>query len=288
MKIYISNYLSHSISIINYETLETEREIVLNNNIYPHHFCVDEQEKKIFIPSLINGTLYAVDIISGKILDSISVGGSLSQIFMHEDELFVSNEDTNSIYIINKYTLDPITMISVDDMPHGFGYYKKNKRLYVPCINSIVCIDIENKSIYKKIDTDFKAWHLEIDEKREEIYVSTLDGKLVILKEEDLVVINTFYELLLPVQIKFNYTDNRVYISDLGYNQIKILDYNLGKYIGKIKINGIPQGLEISNDYSRLFVSDTENGEIKVFDTKTNQLMKAIHVGKEPTTIVCL
>ena len=228
MKIYISNYLSHSISIINYETLETEREIVLNNNIYPHHFCVDEQEKKIFIPSLINGTLYAVDIISGKILDSISVGGSLSQIFMHEDELFVSNEDTNSIYIINKYTLDPITMISVDDMPHGFGYYKKNKRLYVPCINSIVCIDIENKSIYKKIDTDFKAWHLEIDEKREEIYV------------------------------------------------------------GKIKINGIPQGLEISNDYSRLFVSDTENGEIKVFDTKTNQLMKAIHVGKEPTTIVCL
>ena len=184
MKIYISNYLSHSISIINYETLETEREIILNNNIYPHHFCVDKEENKIFIPSLINGTLYAVDIISGKILDSISVGGSLSQIFIHEDELFVSNEDTNSIYIINKYTLDPITMISVDDMPHGFGYYKKNKRLYVPCINSIVCIDIENKSIYKKIDTDFKAWHLEIDEKREEIYVSTLDGKLVILRKK--------------------------------------------------------------------------------------------------------
>ena len=207
MKIYISNYLSHSISIINYETLETEREIILNNNIYPHHFCVDK-----------------VDIISGKILDSISVGGSLSQIFIHEDELFVSNEDTNSIYIINKYTLEPVTMISVDDMPHGFSYHEKNKRLYVPCINSIVCIDIENKSIYKKIDTDFKAWHLEIDEKKEEIYVSTLDGKLVILKEEDLEIVNTFYELLLPVQIKFNYSDNRVYISDLGYNQIKILN----------------------------------------------------------------
>ena len=228
MKIYISNYLSHSISIINYETLETEREIILNNNIYPHHFCVDKEENKIFIPSLINGTLYAVDIISGKILDSISVGGSLSQIFIHEDELFVSNEDTNSIYIINKYTLEPVTMISVDDMPHGFSYHEKNKRLYVPCINSIVCIDIENKSIYKKIDTDFKAWHLEIDEKKEEIYVSTLDGKLVILKEEDLEIVNTFYELLLPVQIKFNYSDNRVYISDLGYNQIKILDYKLG------------------------------------------------------------
>ena len=288
MKVYISNYLSHSISIIDYETLEMEREIVLDNNIYPHHFCVDEDEGKIYIPSLVNGTLYEVDIISGKILNSISVGGSLSQIFMHGDELFVSNEDTNSIYIINKYTLDPITMISVDDMPHGLGYDQKNNKLYVPCINSIICIDIENKIIYKKIDTDFKAWHLEVDEKKKEIYVSTLDGKLVILKEDDLEIINTFYELLLPVQIRFNYIDERVYISDLGYNQIKILDYRLGKYIGKIKVNGIPQGLEISKDYSRLFVSDTENDEIKVYDTKTNQLIKAIHVGKEPTTIVCL
>ena len=288
MKVYISNYLSHSISIIDYETLEMEREIVLDNNIYPHHFCVDEDEGKIYIPSLVNGTLYEVDIISGKILNSISVGGSLSQIFMHGDELFVSNEDTNSIYIINKYTLEAISMISVDDMPHGLGYDQKNNKLYVPCINSIICIDIENKIIYKKIDTDFKAWHLEVDEKKKEIYVSTLDGKLVILKEDDLEIINTFYELLLPVQIRFNYIDERVYISDLGYNQIKILDYRLGKYIGKIKVNGIPQGLEISKDYSRLFVSDTENSEIKVFDTKTNQLMKAIHVGKEPTTIVCL
>ncbi|MDU1202799.1 MAG: YncE family protein [Clostridiales bacterium] len=288
MKVYISNYLSHSISIIDYETLEMEREIVLDNNIYPHHFCVDEDEGKIYIPSLVNGTLYEVDIISGKILNSISVGGSLSQIFMHGDELFVSNEDTNSIYIINKYTLEAISMISVDDMPHGLGYDQKNNKLYVPCINSIICIDIENKIIYKKIDTDFKAWHLEVDEKKKEIYVSTLDGKLVILKEDDLEIINTFYELLLPVQIRFNYIDERVYISDLGYNQIKILDYRLGKYIGKIKVNGIPQGLEISKDYSRLFVSDTENDEIKVYDTKTNQLIKAIHVGKEPTTIVCL
>jgi len=288
LKVYISNYLSHSISIIDYETLEMEREIVLDNNIYPHHFCVDEDEGKIYIPSLVNGTLYEVDIISGKILNSISVGGSLSQIFMHGDELFVSNEDTNSIYIINKYTLEAISMISVDDMPHGLGYDQKNNKLYVPCINSIICIDIENKIIYKKIDTDFKAWHLEVDEKKKEIYVSTLDGKLVILKEDDLEIINTFYELLLPVQIRFNYIDERVYISDLGYNQIKILDYRLGKYIGKIKVNGIPQGLEISKDYSRLFVSDTENDEIKVYDTKTNQLIKAIHVGKEPTTIVCL
>lgn len=288
MKVYISNYLSHSISIIDYETLETQREIKLKDDIYPHHFCVDQQEQKIFIPSLNNGTLYILDIIGEEIVDCVSVGGSLSQIFMYKEELFISNEDTNSIYIINKNTLDLISMITVDDMPHGFSYNEKNKKLYVPCINSIICIDVEDKVIHTKIDTDFKAWHLKLDKKKNEIYISTLDGKLVILKEETLEVVNIFEELLLPVQIEFNYRDNKVYISDLGYNQIKILDYKLGKYIGKIKIDGIPQGLEISKDSSRLFVSDTKNDAIKVYDTKTNRLIKEIHVGKEPTTIVCL
>lgn len=288
MKVYISNYLSHSISVIDYETLETEREIKLKENIYPHHFCVDKQQDRIFIPSLTNGTLYTLDIKSQEIIDSISIGGSLSQIFLNKDKLFISNEDTNSIYIINKNTLALMTMISVDDMPHGFGYYEEKNRLYVPCINSIICIDIENQIIERKIDTDFKAWHLEIDKKKGEIYISTLDGKLVILNEESLEIVNVFEELLLPVQTKFNYRDNRVYISDLGYNQIKILDYKMGKYIGKIKIDGIPQGLEISKDYNHLFVSDTTNNTVKVYNTKNNQLIREISVGKEPTTIICL
>lgn len=288
MKIYISNYLSHSISVIDYETLETEREIELKDNIYPHHFCVDKNQEKIFIPSLTNGTLYTLDIKSGKIIDSVSVGGSLSQIFLNGNKLFISNEDTNSIYIINKYTLALMTMISVDDMPHGFGYYEEKNRLYVPCINSIVCIDVKNQIVERKIDTDFKAWHLEIDKKKGEIYISTLDGKMVILNEETLEIVNIFEELLLPVQIKFNYRDNRVYVSDLGYNQIKILDYKMGRYIGKIKVNGIPQGLEISKDFDKLFVSDTTNNTVKVYDTKTNKLINEIKVGKEPTTIICL
>lgn len=288
MNIYISNYLSRSISVIDYQTLTLEHEIILGPSIYPHHFCIDKEENKIYIPSMSNGTLYILDISSEKIVDSVSIGGSLSQIFLYGDELFISNEDTNSIDVLDKFTLDPITMISVDDSPHGFSYYQKLKRLYVPCINSIIGIDVEQREICKKLDIDYKAWHLEVNTEKNEIYIGTLDGKLVILNEENLEVKDVFNELLLPVQIKFNYRDKKVYISDLGYNQIKILDYNQRKYIGKIDIDGIPQGLDISYDYSKLFVSDTQNNTVKIYDTSTNKLIEEICVGKEPTTIICL
>ena len=55
-----------------------------------------------------------------------------------------------------------------------------------------------------------------------------------------------------------------------------------------IDIDGIPQGLEISPDEERLFISDTQKNSVKVYDTLTNQLIKEIKVGKEPTTIICV
>lgn len=288
MKVYISNYLSKSISIIDYETLTLEREIKLDENIYPHHFCIDKEKNKMYLPSSSNGILYVLDMTNEKIIDSSSIGGSLTQVALHNEEIFIANEDSNSIYFMDKNTLDPIGMVSVDDMPHGFCFDLPRKKLYVPCMDSITSIDIINKVVEQKMSIDFKAWHVQLDKYKNEIYVSTLDGKVVVIDEESLQTKQVYDEFLLPVQISFNYKDKKVYIADLGYKNIKILDYNQVKYIGNIDVDGIPQGLEISKDEKRLFVSDTQRNSVKVYDTATNGLIKEIKVGKEPTTIICM
>lgn len=242
----------------------------------------------MYLPSSSNGILYVLDMNEEKIIDSSSIGGSLTQIAMYEEEVFIANEDSNSIYFMDKNTLDPIGMICVDDMPHGFCFDLPRKKLYVPCMDSITCIDIINKVIERKIDINFKAWHVQLDKYKSEIYVSTLDGKVVIIDEETLTTKKVFDEFLLPVQISFSYKDKKVFVADLGYKNIKILDYSLGKYIGNIDIDGIPQGLEISQDEEKLFISDTQKNSVKVYNTSTNQLIKEIKVGKEPTTIICM
>ena len=286
MKVYISNYLSKSITILDYPTFKVEKEISLEENIYPHHICIDKKKNLMYIPSSSDGMLYILDLNSQNIIESISIGGNLSQIALCNGELFLSNEDSNSIYILDQNTLNPVGIIGVDEMPHGFDFNRNENKLYVPCINSIVCIDTLSKCIDRKIDIDFKAWHIKIDSKKNEIYTSTLDGKLIILDEGRMKIIKIIDGFLLPIQVCFNYRDNKVYIADLGYRNIRILDYDTGEYLGCIDVDGNPQGLEISDDEKLLMVSDTQKNSLKIYDTSNNKLIKEVNVGKEPTTIL--
>lgn len=286
MKLYTSNYLSQSLSVIDYQTLKLEKEINLGPDIYPHHFCIEKDKNIMYIPSSFDGVLYVLDIGKEQIIDSVSIGGNLSQVSLCKNELFVANEDSNSIYVLDKDNLEPIGVISVDNMPHGFAYDKVDNKLYVPCIDSILCIDIEKKIVERKVDLDYKAWHIKIDKYKDIIYTSTLDGKIIILDKKNLNILDTIGNFLIPVEICVNYKKEYIYIADLGYKAIKILDYKTHKEIGCIKVNGNPQGLELSNDSKFLFLTDTFNNSVKIYGTDKNEIIDEIKVGKEPTTIV--
>ena len=288
MKVYISNYLSRSISIIDYSTLELEMNVQLDENIYPHNFCIDKIQQLAYIPSSLDGELYVLDLSTGKIIDDISIGGKLSNIALCNEELFISNEDSNSIYVLDLKTLNPIGIIGVDNMPHGFDIDYINNKLYVVCIDSIICIDTISKMICKKIDIDFKAMHVKLDRNKNEIYTSTLDGKVLIIDEENLKIKKIIDKFLVPVEICFNYKSKQIYVADMGHKKVIVLDYDTGEILDYINIDGNPQGLQISNDYKLLFISDTKNNLIKIYNTLDNILLKDIKVGKEPTTIICM
>src|SRR5699024_1154184 len=185
-------------------------------------------------------------------------------------------------------TLNPIVIIGVDNMPHGFDIDYINNKLYVACIDSIICIDTISKMICKKIDIDFKAMHVKLDRNKNEIYTSTLDGKVLIIDEENLKIKKIIDKFLVPVEICFNYKSKQIYVADMGHKKVIVLDYDTGEILDYINIDGNPQGLQISNDYKLLFISDTKNNLIKIYNTLDNILLKDIKVGKEPTTIICM
>ena len=117
MKVYVSNYLSRSISILDYSTLEFERDIKLDENIYPHNFCIDNRQQLAYIPSSLDGELYVLDLSIGKIIDNISIGGKLTNIALCNEYLYQMKIQIVYIYIRCKNIEPYRSVIGVDNIP---------------------------------------------------------------------------------------------------------------------------------------------------------------------------
>ncbi|CAH2214464.1 YncE family protein [Tepidibacter aestuarii] len=287
MKIYVSNFCSNNISVIN-EKLEVEDTIYLDENMYVHHFCIDDKDEKIYIPSGLEGMLYVVSIKDKATIESISIGGNLSQVAMYSnEELYIANEDSNSIYIIDVKNNDPVGLICVDNMPHGIIIDEEQKKLYVPCLNSLLIIDIINKSIVKNIKLTSAPWHLKINREENIIYIVAKNGSIILVDRFKFEILNVLRCFKFPVEISINYLKKEMYVTDFCNKSLEVLNYKTNELIKSIAIEGRPLGIGISKDESKLFVTDVKNNLIKVFETSSLELIKNINVDKEPTTIIC-
>ncbi len=287
MKIYVSNFGSNNISVIN-EKLEVEDKIYLDENIYVHHFCIDEKDEKIYIPSGLNGILYVVDIKDKSVIESISIGGNLSQVVMYSnEELYIANEDSNSIYIVDVKNNDPAGLICVDSMPHGIIIDEEQKKLYVPCLDSLVVIDIVEKRIVKNIKLNMAPWHIKINKEENIIYIVAKNGRIILVDRFEFKIVNVLNGFKFPVEISINYLRKEMYVTDFCNKSIDVLNYKTNERIKSIGVEGRPLGMDISKDQSKLFVSDVKNNLIMVFETSSLELIKNIDVEKEPTTVIC-
>ncbi len=242
----------------------------------------------MYIPSSTTGDLYLLDLNDFKIKDSVSIGGNIKNILVDGDELYLVNEDSNSVYVVDKRTLLPDGVLGVDDMPHGLDVDKLDEKLYIPCSKTILRVDMKSKQIDAKIETNLKSWHLKLNKKRREIYVTTIEGKVLILDEETFKVKNIIEDYILPIDIVVDDVHNRTYVSDMGYKAILVLDNDTNTVVNRIEIDGYPQGLCLIENNSKLLVSDTKRSIVLEYDALSLEYIKSIQVGKEPTTIVCL
>lgn len=279
MKIYVSNYLSNSISVIDYASLEVIKNLSLGQ-INSNDFIIDKNI--IYLLGSLDGNLYLMDLDEDKIIDNISIGLSIRNILKYKNELLIINEDSNSIYILNINNLNPVYLIKLKNTPQSMCINKD--KLYVLCNDSITIIDLIKKNIIKDIKTNFNNFSIKIDKLKNEIYISTLEGNILVLNE-NLEVLKILENFLFPIDIEICYKYKSIYVLDFELKKIIILDYETKKLKDSISFNSYTRGFLVSKDEEYLFVTDTKNNSLKVYQTSKNKLIKEINLQKEPTTI---
>jgi len=180
--------------------------------------------------------------------------------------LYVSNEQSNDITVIDTAADEVIATIPVGKRPRGLRISPDRQTLFVAVSGSppappgvdasklpppdrsadgIAAIDLRKRKLLRVLEsgTDPEAFDL------------SPDGK-------------------------------RIYVSNEDAAQVSVLDVASGKVIGRVKVGGEPEGVTTRPDGKVVYVTSEEEHRVDVIDARTHEVVARIPTGQRPRTVV--
>jgi DNA-binding beta-propeller fold protein YncE len=98
--------------------------------------------------------------------------------------------------------------------------------------------------------------------------------------------------LTLPADIKGNFDhfgvdlkDNRLFATPEGYKAVLVFDIKSGKPIHTIKGIGKPHAVLYREDLNRIYITDGDDGDLKIFDGKNYSLLSSVKLLEDADSI---
>ena len=163
-----------------------------------------------------------------------------------KDRIFVTNEKSNNISVIDAETLNVEHTIDVGDRPRGIGLSPDNSELYV-------AVSEENK--------------------------------IVVLDPNSLKILRDFEAGSDPETFGVHPNGN-IYISNEDDAKASVFDPKTGKQLAEIKVGLEPEGVAVSPDGKRVIVTSESTNMLHVIKAPENVIESNILIGSRPRAAV--
>ncbi|MGV8145941.1 MAG: YncE family protein [Alkaliphilus sp.] len=303
-KLIISNFSGDTISIVNVEggleikriKLNSEGKSCLSQKLGPHHIAYDKTSGYLYVPCSYNNRIIVLNLNSGEVIDSISVGSNPCQVIICNkyNSVYIANADSNSISIISLDTMEVTHHIPTGQMPHGMALSKDEESVYIANTESQTITEIATRTNEKTKchRVCCNPWHLRMSADGKYMYVvhySFLyerEGRVLIYGVDEMVLLREINIGTMPVEVSGDNKNEMLYITDSDNDVLYI--FNLIKHIVQhaIPVSKMPHGLEIDNENKLAFITSLKENVIDIIDIKKLKLIKSIPVGMEPTSIL--
>ncbi len=247
--LYVLNSRSHTISVVDALYLELRDTIEITAGMDPTDmaFMPDEvgvMDGKLYVSNRSTDDVVVVDTASSRVMKIISVGRRPSFILADTGrrEIYVTNELSNSLSIIN--TVDDVvaSTVRVDDRPYGIALGTDKVYVFNQGSNSISVVSPSGRDI---IDTlivseppgrGIKAFNDRF------FVLNTLTNNMTFFNRHD---VRTSIRKVgdSPKGIAADEYRNRIYVSNFGSNTVSIVDPKGERVVGELAVGSNPYGV---------------------------------------------
>ena len=198
----------------------------------------------------------------------------------YSDYIFVSNENSDSITILDEKNKKIIKSISTGGRPRDMKFSKDKTKLYIVVSeeNHIAILNLNKLKITGYIKTGDDP----------EIFDISPNGKLLAVSNEDdneLTIIDLSTKKILksiqnvgvePEGVNFSPDGRYVFVTSEGTNSVIIVDPWKQEIINEILVGNRPRRGIFVNEGSEYWVSNELNGSVTIINTKNLEIIKTI------------
>tara|TARA_B100000579_G_C22824726_1_gene852485 strand:- start:1020 stop:1997 length:978 start_codon:yes stop_codon:yes gene_type:complete len=193
--------------------------------------------------------------------------------------IFVSNEKTHDLSVIDPNTLEVINSIPTSKRPRDMHFNKDRTLLYVACGDNDVIdiVDVETQKVIGSLDTGPSPEAFMFSPDYKYIYVSNEeDSTLGVLDVNENIIIETVPTGAEPEGVLATEDGSKVYVTSEVADMVHVVDVQ-GLFVTEnIFVGTRPRRLATTPDDKELWVSAELSGEMYIIDTTTYEIIDII------------
>ena len=287
-KLYVANQFSNTISVIDIEKSEVEKNIDVGNS--PYDVDVNPFSNRIYTSNRDSDTISVIDGFNNKELTKVSVDDSPLGIGINlaTSWIYVANFNSKTITVIDAIENQVIKTLKYASLPYDIVINPHTNKVYVSDLgkDSVLVLDGNNNSLVSTIPVGSKPSVLAINTQTDTIYVSNFQNDSVSVINGTSNKIETNIKVGdSPVGIAVNPRTNKIYVDNLKDNSISVINGTTNKLIENISLEPAIVASGVNNPFinvplkvtfpfiaSKLTVDPTTNFTY-VTNTRTNGIL---------------
>ena len=180
---------------------------------------------------------------------------------------YVSNEDGNSVTVIDTQRAEVIATIDVGKRPRGMKVDRAGKRLFVAVSGLPKCPPTVPDEECAKLKRDMSA-----------------DG-IAIVDTTSHQVLRVLAAGSDPEQFALSKDETRLYVSNEDTGQVSVVEIASGKVIASIPVGTEPEGVAVAPDGHWVLVTSESSHAVALIDARTLEPVRSVSVGQRPRDI---
>ncbi|MDQ3851738.1 MAG: DUF192 domain-containing protein [Thermoproteota archaeon] len=277
---YIQNSNSNSISVIDLATNSILKNITVDGA--PRNIKLSQDQLTLYIltSNRDSGTVLMLNTTSNELMKEIPTEVSIQDIAIFNDTIYASDVLGGKVLVmnINGTLIDEIT---VGSRPQYIEVRPDGQVLYVTSLGGpISVIDLEQKIVIKEIDSGSIPHHLFSFANEGAILfaINSESNTLSVINSYEHEVIKTIPVGNSPRYVALNPDETLAYVTNMDSNRVSIVDAD--KVVNEIPVGNGPYGIAFSADGGDLaYVSNTKGNDISVINTTSSNVTATISAG---------